>query len=1359
MKKILYLFVFLHIFVHIYAQSYTIDILSLESGISSSFITSITEDRDGFLWIATESGLNRFDGRKFTVYEKNREKCGESINCEGINIIYADPDQDILWIGTQREGLNAYNYRTGIFSYYTHDPKNNRSIITNDVTDIISSKDGNLWIATYHQGIEYFDKKTNEFTHYNTKTIPELKNNQTWTIALDNDNLYIGHVNKGLSILSLQTKMVKSYLHDPSDPKSIPGNTVRAIYIDRNDNVWVGTDNGLALFNSETEEFLVFKHLNSNPKSLLSNYIYSIKQIDDNLYIGIQNGGVSILNTKNKMFSSPQNVEFTNITAGNGQDKLSNPSVKAIFQDKFGNIWLGTYGGGLNFIGKLKPFFNTWEYNPNNILTGLSNAVAWGLCVDDDGNLWIGTDGGGINLYQNGINKRVITKEKDGLSDNAILSAMKDSQGNLWFGTFSGGVNIYNKKERKLKPSLPQLKGADIRHFFEDSNKTVWISSDLGLFAYDLINKKGKLYDVTNSVLSENLIRSFAEDNQGNLWIGTFGQGLVIADRNLNLIQYIKVKDGLYSNNINQIFRDSRQRMWIATGEGLVLFPDTKKLDNLKIYTTQEGLTNNNIRAIQEDDLGNIWVSTNRGINKIDATNFNISNYTRQSGVPLGTFMNGSAVKTSDGTIYFGSQNGVCYFDPQYISQTIDISPTVINSFIIHDSPIETSTPLRSLPITDPISLTYKQNTFQVSFNTQNYAQSKIVEYSYMMKGLDENWMILQDDNSVTFRNIPYGEYQLQVKSRIKNQEWNDRIETLNIIISPPFWLSWWAKLIYISLFLTIIFIVIRFYKRKLHLENSLLLEKGTHEQEQKLNDERMRFYTNITHELRTPLTLIIGPLDDLSKDKTLSSKNISLISTIQKSAAKLLSLINQILEFRKTETYNKQLMIKKGNLVALLNEIIVKYKITNTNKDLAIYLCFEEQPQDIYFDPDVVTTIVDNLVSNAIKYTHKGNVSIILRSVERLGLKYIEIEVKDTGDGISQQALPHIFDRYYREYNDNKISGTGIGLAIVYNLVKLHQGEIEVNSQKGKGTSFIFRLQADNNYSDGIHVQTDEQKIMNVIDEEILKIVDSEPAKHIVLIVEDNEDICSYMKNSLQDYYEVIMAEDGMKGLELAQSFTPDIIISDIMMPQMDGIKMCRRLKKDIRTSHIPIILLTAKDSIEDRSLGYDIGADSYIVKPFNSGLLHSRITNILDTRNKIAELVSNNVKEKGNALIESINELDNEFLSKTSAIIEHNLSSDKLDVVFIANEMNMSHSTFYRKIKALTGRTANEYIKKIKMKNAERLLLCGRYTISEVSLMVGINSMTYFRQCIKDEFGMPPSEYIKYVSEMANRDETHSK
>ena len=700
----------------------------------------------------------------------------------------------------------------------------------------------------------------------------------------------------------------------------------------------------------------------------------------------------------------------------------------------------------------------------------------------------------------------------------------------------------------------------------------------------------------------------------------------------------------------------------------------------------------------------------------------------------------------------------MCFFNPDIAINSPQIPPVVITKVRIPGRLTSREKNETAIPISEgEIELTHEQNSFNLTFNVQDYSLANQVEYAYMLKGLENSWYTINEQNSVTFRNIPPGKYEFLVKARLHNQDWSEDMTSLRIHITPPLWLTWWAKLIYILITISIIYTIIHAYKKKIDLESLYTLEKKNHEQEQELNQERLRFYTNITHELRTPLTLILGPLEDMQKDTSLPTRQAQKLSVIHLSALRLLNLINQILEFRKTETQNKKLCVCKGNIAPLIHEIGLKYKELNQKKAIDFQIQIEKEEMLLFFDKEIITIILDNLISNAIKYTEQGKITLSLYPTTRNGVTYTEIKVSDTGYGISAEALPHVFDRYYQESGKHQASGTGIGLALVRNLVELHEGEIRVESIQNEGSTFYISLLTDNIYPNALHgdstKQTEEEMISEAVPEDSQN-TEPETSKPILLIVEDNEDIQKYIAESFSDSFEVITGSNGEEGKQQALNRIPDIIVSDIMMPVMDGITLCRQLKEDVRTSHIPVILLTAKDSLQDKEEGYEVGADSYLTKPFSASLLRSRINNLLDSRKKlIAQFQqtgtnhnpNSHLDEKRSIITEALSKLDNEFIEKITQLVEDNLSSEKIDITYLSDKMCMSGSTLYRKMKALTGLSTNEYIRKVKMQNAERLLLEGKYNISEIAYKIGMNSTGYFRQCFKDEFGVSPSDYLK--------------
>lgn len=1351
------------------AQSHSVKKLGIEQGLSNNYVVSITQDKQGFLWFATEEGLNKFDGTRFITYYKNDlPHNNQGITGNELNRVYADSKRPIIWIATQRDGLNAYNYDEQTFTAYQHNPENPHSLITNDVTDISPStqNDDGLWVSTYYRGIEYLNINNGQFTHYNRSTVPSLPSNQTWTVLDGGDNnLYIGHVGSGFSIFSLKDKSVKNFQNETGNPTSLPGNDVFCIIKDANGNIWLGTNNGLALYNAANDNFITFRNNKNDKYATLCSRILSIRQLKDNrLWIASELNGIAILNLKQGMFLSPEELSIEYIQEGDDSRSLSNASARCIFQDSFDNIWIGTWGGGINFISSKPPLFTTLSYSPiPNNENSLNNKVASSLCMDRQGRIWIGTDGGGINVFEGEKRIAIYKKESGDIPSNFILASLQDSKGNLWFGSYQGGISYYDSRNKRFRSiSLMGQSNLDVRTIYEDAQHNIWVGYSGGIVVLNPLTMKIiQHYNTDNSELHSDFIRSIAQDEKGRFWIGTFGDGLGIYTPNLQKIKTFTQRDGFCSNTINQIIQDKQKRMWIGTGEGLVCFLSTDEL-NYKTYQRKDGLINTNICAITEDKKGNIWFSNNKGISCYVTNKGCFYNYDHSDDVPAGSFPSSCVTQSKNGQIYFGSINGVCCFNPDITMNEQPAPAAVVTEMKILGrlSNLENNDMIINLSKGQNVELSHAQNSFGLTFNVQNYSLVNQVEYVYMLKGLENSWYTVNENNSVTFRNIPPGKYEFLIKARIHNQKWPEEATSLTIRINPPLWLTWWAKLIYILVSISITYLILHAYKKKLDLESLYTLEKKNHEQEQELNQERLRFYTNITHELRTPLTLILGPLEDMQKEASLPAKQAQKLSVIHQSALRLLNLINQILEFRKTETQNKKLCVSKGNIAPLIYEIGLKYKELNQNTKIDFRIQIEKEEMFLFFDKEIITIVLDNLISNAIKYTEQGCVTLSLHQTMRNEVAYTEIKVSDTGYGISAEALPHIFDRYYQESSKHQASGTGIGLALVKNLVTLHEGEIRAESIQNEGSTFYISLLTDNIYPNALHADSTEpvQEEMNQNTElEYSQEATLDTSKPILLIVEDNEEIQKYIVESFTDSFEVITANNGEEGKQQALSRIPDIVVSDIMMPVMDGITLCKQLKDDVRTSHIPIILLTAKDSLQDKEEGYEVGADSYLTKPFSASLLRSRINNLLDSRKKlVAQFQAQStpgsqidLSEKRIVIAEALSKLDNEFIEKITLLIEENLSSEKIDINYLSDKMCMSGSTLYRKMKALTGLSTNEYIRKVKMENAERLLLEGKFNISEIAYKVGMNSTGYFRQCFKEEFGLSPSDYLKQIKQ----------
>ncbi len=1312
----------------------------LEEGLTNSQVVDIVLDKHGNVWIATEAGLNLFDGRSFKLYDITNS----SIAGNSLNTLFYDRDDDHLWIGT-RSGISIMDCATKRLLPST--PFDKEEMI-NNIVAFSKSADG-MWVANRFGKIVHYNAKTKAVDAYSEETVDGLP--RSFQTLYDNKEglLYIGHLDEGMSVLNPRTRELKRFMNDPRDPASLPGNWVTSITEDNLGNIWVGTHQGLGLFNPVTETFRVFRHVQGDDASLLSDYISMLRVFNGNeLWIATDIGGVSVLDLRMLSQISTHPLTFVNIQATYNEYGLSSKSIRSLFQDRFGNVWIGNHGTGIDLLSNTESMFHTLPY----LERGMIHKAIHGLYVDQQDRVWVGNENE-VALFQGDELVRTYDFSPYLARPSARLSSMLDAGDHLMIGLLddNGFIRFEPRTGRFTRITLPGNK--DIYTLYKTLDGQTLVGSH-GLFRYE----RGELVEATDydSVLGKMPIYSILQDKEGNLWMGTYGSGIYVFDPSARLIDHLSLDSGFCSNVIHQLYADRDGGIWVATRHGLAYFRDSADRRTVVNYTHKNGLADIYVHAVCQDDAGNLWFSTNSGISMLDVATGTFRHYDYFDGIPRGSFVDKSVARDSKGNLYFGSQNGLCYFDPALSSLNENSSQVhIIECANIynegHNYVEETVTPDDH----GIISLPYNRNSLAVSFSVHNLALSDKVEYAYMMQGLDKSWILVKNETGVTFRNIPPGNYTFKVRTRMHKQPWSDdNIASQEIVVRPPFWMTWYAITLYVLLAGGVIFLWIRNYKHRLLRSNREKLEKEKVRAEQERNNERLRFYTNVTHELRTPLTLILGPLEDMTKDPNLPQPYDRKIRIIKESAVKLLDLINQLLEFRKTETQNKKLAVSKQDIVRTVREMGLRYKELNRNPNLFFNIHVPAESIPVYFDKEVVDTILTNLLSNAIKYTPSGSITIGLKRVEE-DANHIELFVSDTGYGIDEKELPHIFDRYYQVNGSHQASGTGIGLALVKSLAELHEGTLAVQSKLGIGTVFSFRLRLDNTYPNALHKEQPTPQEEVAADEPEPPVAEPSDTKPLILVVEDNDDIRDYTADALSDEYNVITAVNGKEGVDKAMAQIPDVIVSDIMMPVMDGIDVCRILKANVATSHIPIILLTAKTSITDKEVGYESGADSYLTKPFSATLLKNRIKNILDNRailykfiksqllvnTAVAETDAVAADEKDTGLM--LNELDNAFLQKLIAVIEENITSDKLDIGFLQQHLNMSHSTLYRKVKGLTGMTASEFIQKTKLRYAASLLAKGGMNSTEVAYASGFNGVSYFANRFKKEYGVLPSQY----------------
>ena len=1300
MKRSLFLFISFFWNSALMAQNqYSFTNIGMREGLSNSFVLDMAIDKQGFIWATTEYGLNRICGNTRTIYKKENS----DITSNDVMAIYSDTLNNQVWVATKQDGICVFDGETQRFR--------SLSLAEGLLTDAVScmaASDGGIWILHWEGQIQHYDSKTGQLTEFN---IGQKMKSQT---CLDDGkgHLYIGHLNDGLSIVDIRTKKVKRFTSVSDDYHSLPGNHVRSIFIDHYKNIWVGTSQGLALYNPQLGKFLRYQHSPSDPSSIGSDNIYSITEISGNrLCVASDQGGLSLLDLKEFSITGSGQAQFDNTTFRQG---LSSCNSRKVLEDRYGNVWVAQYQTGIDVISQDKRMFHTLP---------LSYQIY------------------GMSYYTNKYDWKY-----ESLPLGTVQCIANDNDGDFWLGFRDIGVYRYNCSKHAFSQVDLGLNTLDIWDFYQDNDGKMWIGTERGVFSYYKGNVSSE--DQIAKLIGHPVVTALTKDIKGQLWIGSTGHGLFcLSSDSKHMVRYTK-NNGMPSNHINDILIDSDNTIWVATRYGLVNISG----QDLQIFNQEQGLDDAYISAIQEDRSGNIWVSTYSGLSCFDIGSHFFHNYSHEDGIPIGSFVENSASTSSDGSLFFGSSEGVCFFNPLAISVSQERTDVkILNCEILRSQNEKQKNYVLSPDKNGVFHISHDENTFRISFATPDFSQKDCTDYSYMMKGAEDKWYDTEGDDQVTFRNLSPGKYTFILRAKQKNQTWENAVlDGIYIVVHPPFWLTWWAKLLYLLIAAGVVIWNIRSYKHKLELKNTLFLSQRENIQKEELNEERLRFFTNVAHELRTPLTLILGPLEDLMGDKRLPEIYHKKVTMIQTSAERLRNLINDILEFRKTETQNRQLTVAKGNVGTLVKEVSESFKSLNRNPDVTVHIIVNPAIPSIYYDSEVFTTILNNLLSNAFKYTQSGKISVILNSD---GDK-LNLTVSDTGYGIAPEALPHIFDRYYQAKGKHQASGTGIGLALVKSLADLHQGTLSVKSELGKGTNFTFSVNVDNAYPEALHKEDNVSEEINSPSEGAITItgeVDDE--RPLLLVVEDNNDIRQYVKEAFSDDYRILQGRDGQEGLSLAYSDIPDIIVSDIMMPHMDGIEMTRRLKDDVRTSHIPVILLTAKSTNNDKELGYDSGADSYLTKPFSARLLRSRIQNLLSSRRHLAEFIQLRLQHPQEDIetempIEKsehvLSELDRKFIEKLNSLIEENISDEDMDMNEMASKLAMSYSTFYRKMKALVGMSPNDYIRRIRLHRCMELLRSGNFNVTEAAMMTGFNNPGNFRERFKKEFGKSPSAFI---------------
>ncbi|WP_343328577.1 hybrid sensor histidine kinase/response regulator transcription factor [Polaribacter staleyi] len=1374
--------------------------LTTEDGLSQSDVNAIFQDDNGFMWFGTHDGLNRYDGYNFTVFKPN-SKIPKKISSNLIWNIIGDQKGD-LWIGTTGGGLNYFNQKTEEFKTFKHDPKDENSIKSNHIRVSFIDSSNRLWVGN-SKGIDMADLtkpvdslKFQHFNLYQNSSIPtrnidnvttffEDSKHQVWiggVIGLSkvskdkNGDTYFQYVNKQINLPQVEVRSIVEdsfgnlilatsyglYRYLPNEEKNQTQLIRKGAYITvsiSNNHIWAGTDEGLLEFNNlsnfkKPSLIGIFKYDPKHPNYSLTKTAIKSLFIDKTgiVWIGTNGGGV------NKF--DPHKKQFTHIKNNLDPGSLSNDKVRAILEDSEQNLWMGTEGGGLNFLSKEDTNKN---YNKFQHFTGLNKVFAIEeIKLKDSKKIYIGGEGAPGLFEIDLAKKNTITKHPFKEIPNSVFSILQDKDNNIWIGTYRGGIHrwMINEDETTFKKDIirrnPKLESSlpnnIIRDIFQDSKGNIWFATGNGLskLPSNQINAKNPKFDnfknnpLDKTSISHNYILTVFESKSGDIWIGTFGGGL--------------------------------NKLIAATKEHKVRF---------KSYSKKDGLPNNVIKGILEDEQENLWISTNKGLSKFNIANNTFQNYDVNDGLQSNEFSELSAFKTKEGKMLFGGVNGFNAFYPSNIISNKTKAETVLTKFSIFNQPVRIGETINgriilknSINTTKEIELKYSENNFSFEFSALHYAASKKNKYAYKLEGFNDDWVYTTSYNRhATYTNLEPGSYTLKIKASNNDNLWDDTPVKLKINITPPWWKTNVAQFIYLLLTIGLLlafrkYTIIRTTKKhNLELDH---LEKEKNEEIQKL---KLEFFTNISHEFRTPLTLIKGPLDYLlKKGDTLSQKEVNdQYSLMNKNTKYLLRLVNQLLDFRKMDHGKMNLNLSKSNIVEFLKEIGEPFQILSLKKNIFFKTNTSKDSILSWFDADALEKIINNLLSNAFKFTpENGTISLDIFDgsdfVKPHSLqldidqsKYVVIQVKDSGPGIPAHRIQHIFERFYTEIGITKTilkeKGTGIGLSFTKNLVELHQGIIKVKSDPENGTTFFVWLPRDKETyknkselkfhevfeSDTFITREDADShaisvMDDIVDNNMIRTRSKLP---VLLIIDDNADIRSFIKKGLGESYYIYEAEDGQKGFELANKFIPNIVITDLIMPIMDGIEFCNKLKSTKETSHIPVVMLTAKISQEKEIEGLKTGADAYIRKPFDMELLELKLSNILNHKEELRKRFNREITLQPKDV--TVTSSDETFLQNAIELVEKHMMNSEFSVEMLVKEMNMSRSNLYLKIKDLTGLSSSEFIRNIRLKRAVQLFDKSDLSVKEIMYMTGFNTASYFSKCFKKQFGVIPSKYVK--------------
>lgn len=1304
-----------------------------EDGLSSNTVHTVLQDSKGFMWFGTENGLNRFDGYKFTVYRNIPRNENSLIN----NYVYAlvEDEQEVLWIGTER-GVSTFDLNEKKFSSFSLTTETGTPVLGR-IQNLIYD-DGKIWIASATQGV--FVKKEENILLYSFEKFIVDQHKSIWvnTIYKDKENVI------WVSVENTEHQIYKFNKRTEEFIPAFPGMTnkeqreLRAYSMleDAFGTLWFGTwINGLIAVDKQ-EGVIKGRYLNT-PGIDRIQHIHQITEYDPGtLLIGSNDGLTSF-----KL--SP--------VAGNRMDqhfrepKLSNRFVYPIYKDVEGGLWIGTYYGGINYASPNRNYFTGFSHiKHENSITG--NVVSC-FCEDEKGNLWVGTEDGGLNELNikngNFISYNHLENQNNFSSNN--IHALCNIRNKLWIGTYSGGLYVMDLFSKNIKhyysdnANAKTLDANNIYSIYNDSDNNIWIGTTSGINLYN-----SQTDDFTRVRNLNEFVMDITELGE-HIWFATINRGLQRYDKKTKEWKGYTFdpadKNSLISNDVITLCVDERQQLWIGTNQGVCRY--NAEEDNF-IDEGMEFQSNYICKIFAEND--NLWISTLKGLICYDTSSHQFRQFTQSDGLLSDLFTPNSGFKSSDGKIYLGTPYGFNVFHPRQLIRNEYNPPIEVTDFQLFNKVAN----MDNFVISDKqyrpaLTLAHNNNSFSFEFTALSFFAPEKNRYSFMLEGFDKEWNDAGNNRRATYTNIPPGDYLFRVKASNNDGVWSDKDYILRVVIKPPLWWNVWSITLYVLLIISGIIYLFYWLREKDRRKNEEEIVKIKNEREKEIYKSQIEFFTNVSHEIRTPLSLIIAPLEQvIENSNNMPDSTKDNLNIMRCNSMRLLTLVNQLLDFSKVEKGGVQVTLSNQNIHSILTSVYQRFEPLIEQNNITFEYLSDDLSLETMTDQENLTKAVSNLLSNASKYT-TDYIALILRA--NFSTQYYQITVKDNGPGLPEPEMENIFNPFYQIAGQHK-SGTGLGLFLVKSIVWALEGKIEINNEPGCGLSIslILPKKAVSVSSEIQQEKTLQTRLINVTSTECAQpipcCVDSEEdEKQTILLVEDDSDMLSFIRKQLKDDYIIYTAQDGEEGLKILKKQEVDLIITDLMMPKMDGISFCKVVKNNFMWNHIPVIMLTAKTSVVSKVEAFDMGADAYLEKPFNISYLVTRVRNLLESR----KLLFQKFTQTPYASLKSMagNEADEEFLMKLNGVIESNLGNSDFSINDLATEMGISSSGLFSKIKKISGVTPNKLIQSMRLKKAAELLGEGKYRVNEVCYIVGFNNPSYFAKCFQKQFGKLPKYF----------------